>query len=309
MSEAKPRTNISGYFKEISRRLKAQVDVLTPIITHPGEMGDNDHLWFADLVRQHMPKRIGVDTGFVVNRDSDKNSAEWFATTRDHRAEDKSISPQTDILLLDVLLNAPLCSEQAFRVCPIEMVLGVIEVTRHLDSNKLATDLAKIQRVRALADPGKKSYRDSSLTAKRPLRPRAYIVGLGGSISFEQIKSQISAIEDPLRPNAILLLDEVLYIRKPFTLGFFRIEEDVLFQFIAMLRYQIERFPIGSTDLGAYLPGVAELLKGDRKKEEGDQDAAAVSVGPCSLSMECTGPVNLAEVPEEELQSFEETNE
>ncbi len=307
MREAIPRTNISGYFKEISRRLKAQVDVLTPIITHRGEMGDNDHLWFADLIRQHMPHRIGVDTGFVVNHESDKSSEEWFATTEDHRAEDKSIGPQSDILLLDLLLNAPLCSEQAFRVCPIEMVLGVIEVTRHLDSAKLATDLEKLQRVRALADPGKKSYRDPSLTATRPLRPRAYIVGLSGSISFDQVYSKVSAVPDPLRPNAILLLDEVLYIRKPFTLEFYKIEEDVLFQFIAMLRYQIERFPIGSADLGAYLPGVAQLLKSDKHKEDGDE--MPDNVGPCSLSIECTGPVNLGEVPETELQSFEEGEE
>lgn len=261
MTKASPRTNLSGYFKEISRRLQAQVEVLTPIISHHGEMGDNDHLWFADLLRKHMPKRIGVDTGFVVNYESDVNSREWFASTSDHRKEDESIGPQSDILLLDVLENAPLCTEQAFRVCPIEMVLGVVEVTRKLDASKLAVDLRKIQRVRSLADPGKKQYVDRNLTAKRPLRPRAYIVGLKSSITFKEIRKQISEVDDSLRPNVVLPLDKALYIRKPFTTDFHEITEDVLFQFIAVLRMHIERYPIGNTNLNAYLPGVAKLLK------------------------------------------------
>ncbi len=266
MTKAKPRTDLSGYFKEISRRLQAQVEVLTPIITHQGEKGDNDHLWFADLLRKHMPQRIGVDTGFVVNYESDRKSMQWFAETKDHREQDESIGPQSDILLLDVLQNAPLCSEQAFRVCPIEMVLGVIEVTRKLDSAKLANDLKKIQRVRALADPGKKRYIDLHLTSKRPLRPRASVVGLKSSISFDEIKKQISGIHDSLRPNAILLLDKALYIRKPFTMDFFEVKDDLLFQFIAVLRFHIERFPLGNTNLGDYLPKVASFLQDDGRR-------------------------------------------
>ena len=267
MADAKPRTDLSGYFKEISRRLQAQVEVLTPIITHPSEMGDNDHLWFADLLRKQMPQRIGVDTGFVVNCESDANSKDWFATITDHRKEDESISPQSDILILDILENAPLCSEQSFRVCPIEMVLGVIEVTRKLDSTKLSKDLLKIQRIRALANPGNKRYRDSKLTANRPLRPRAYIVGSKSSISFDEIRKQVSEIDDSLRPNAVLLLDKALYVRKPFTTDFHEIKKDLLFQFIAILRMHIEQFPIGNTNLNAYLPGVATLLNDEKNKD------------------------------------------
>lgn len=267
MTNAKPRTDLSGYFKEISRRLQAQVEVLTPIITHPGEMGDNDHLWFADVLRKQMPQRIGVDTGFVVNYESDANSRDWFAKTKDHREEDESIGPQSDILLLDILENAPLCSEQAFRICPIEMVLGVIEVTRMLDSTKLKKDLLKIKRVRSLADLGKKRYRDTKLTDDRPLRPRAYIVGLKSNISFDEVRNQVSEIDDSLRPNAVLLLDKALYVRKPFTTDFHEITEDVLFQFIAVLRMHVERFPIGNINLQDYLPGVATLLRDERTKE------------------------------------------
>ena len=67
-----PRTGLSGYFKGISQRIQTQVSVMSPVIVHSGEMGDNDHQWFAELLRQYLPQRIGVDTGFVVNCDSDK---------------------------------------------------------------------------------------------------------------------------------------------------------------------------------------------------------------------------------------------
>jgi hypothetical protein len=301
MSVAQPRTDISGYFKEISRRLEAQVAILTPIITHAGEMGDNDHLWFAELLRKQMPARIGVDTGFVVNSESDAKSQEWFNTTVDHRAEDESLGPQSDILLLDVLENAPLCSEQAFRVCPVEMVLGVIEVTRKLDAPKLAADLAKISRVRKLAAPDKKKYSVVQSGDPQSLRPRAYIVGFRSTISFDEIKSQISAIDDDLRPNGVLLLDKALYIRRPFTTDFYEIKTDILYQFIAMLRFAIETFPLGNTNLGAYLPGVASLLADQHHPVDGKQN-----VGPCALSCECAiDPIPLNDITKKDLQSFD----
>jgi len=228
MTQAKPRTDLSGYFTEISRRLQTQVEVLTPIIDHPGEMGDNDHLWFADLLRKHLPARIGVDTGFVVNCESDAKSREWFEKTADHRQPDEGIGPQSDILLLDVLENAPLCPELAFRVCPIEMVLGVIEVTRNLDAAKLRKDLAKLQRVRALAAPGKKRYAEGSDHPGNALRPRAYVVGLKSSVSSAEIKGQVEAIDDDLRPNALLLLDRALYIRRPYTTEIYEVTSDIL---------------------------------------------------------------------------------
>ena len=58
-----------------------------------------------------------------------------------------------------------------------------------------------------------------------------------------------------------------------------------------MLRFQIETFPTGSTNLGAYLPGMGELLtdKPSASEENG-------SVGPCTLS---------AEIPTSDLQSFD----
>jgi len=245
-----PRTDLSGYFAAISQRLELQSRIMTPIIVHSGEMGDNDHSAFAELLRQYLPHRVSVDTRFVVNSKSDQKSTMHFKAG-EPRYDDQSIGPQSDILLLDVLNNAPLCNEATFRVCPVEMVLGVIEVTRFLNSEKLAKDLSKLARVRELASV--KCYKSKANTN----RPGAYIVGFGGSLSADEMEKQVSALDDDLRPNAILILNKVLYVRQPYTVKFTRYDSDVLFHFISILRSRIESFPVGSVDLSKYLPAQA----------------------------------------------------
>lgn len=256
--DRKPRTDLSGYFQGISDRLKLQVQTMSPVIVHSGEMGDNDHAWFAEFVRQYLPKRIGVDTGFVVNSQSDNASKEFFSTVAGARHQDDSIGPQSDILLLDILDNAPFCVEKTFRVCPVEMVLGTIEVTRHLDASKLRSDLEKIARVRELAEDKCYSHTDSDFDETACRRPLGYIVGLSGALSLNAIINAVKPIEDNLRPNAIVILDQVLYIRKPYTTEFARIKNDVLFHFLSLLRAHVEAFPRGRTDLRSYLPAVAD---------------------------------------------------
>lgn len=235
------RTTIPEYFSAISERLQRQAQSMTPIITHHGEKGDNDHAWFTDLVRQYIPSRFGVDTGFVVNVNSD-------------------IGPQSDILILDTHNNTPLCSEKVFRVCPIEMVLGLIEFTRNLTKKKLIQELGKIATVRALART--KCYRKGFQNGAEWLRPRSYIVGLKSDITIEHIQEEVNKIDDNDRPNGILLInDDTLYLRHPKTLTFTKYNKDSLFHFLAILRDQISTFPTGLVDLGKYVPAVAEILK------------------------------------------------
>jgi hypothetical protein len=249
-----PRTDLPGYFKGLADRLAHQVRVLTPVIVHSGEMGDNDHLWFTDLLRNYLPTRIGLGTGFVVNAESDKASAQYFAAQAGPRQVDKSVGPQSDILLLDVLNNAPFCPEKSFVVVPVEMVLGVVEVTRHLDAAKLQSDLEKLSRVRQLGKA--KHYRPTASSySSAPFRlPLAYLVGMESSLSEDEITRQVGEMDASLRPDAILMLDKHLLIRKRSTTQFIRVEKDILYHFVAVLRAQVESFPLGSTDLGEYLP-------------------------------------------------------
>jgi hypothetical protein len=250
-SERKRRQSLPGYFKGLSDRLKQQVESMTPVIVHSGEMGDNDHGWFADLLRQYLPQKYGVDTGFVVNKDSDKGSADFFAAGKEPRSQDPYISSQIDILLLDVLHNAPFCSEKSFKVCPIEMVLGAVEVTRFLDACKLREDCNKLSKIKELAR--RKAYvgNHAYLWAGSAITS---VVGLASNLSWETIQEVHTSFERHLRPDMIFLLDKALYYYHEPGDRLVTIVEDRLYHFIALLRHSMDRLPVDSADLLEYLP-------------------------------------------------------
>jgi hypothetical protein len=255
------RTDLPGYFKGLSDRLEYQVRTMTPVIVHSGEMGDNDHQWFAELLRQYLPHRYEVDTGFVVNCDSDKGSADFFSADCAPRTQDPYISNQMDILLLDVMHNAPFCSEKTFKVCPVEMVLGAVEVTRDLNKSKLESDVKKLAKIKELAE--KKQYmnrRFSGDPEKRDLddiyyqRPFTGVVGLGGNLSMQAIDEVVGDCESGRKPDAIFMLNTFLcYYRADGTM-ISLIEKDYLYHFISILRYRLDLHLCDSADLSAYLP-------------------------------------------------------
>ncbi len=261
MSDKNSRTDLPSYFKGLSDRLEHQVKALTPVIVHSGEMGDNDHQWFADLLGQYLPNRYSADTGFVVNCDSDKGSADFFSADSKPRTQDPYISNQIDILLLDVMHNAPFCNEKTFKACPIEMVLGAVEVTRDLDKSKLEADARKLAKLKELAE--KKKYSRFNFTedpARRVIediyyqRPFTCVVGLGGCISREAVEKVVADCPAGRKPDAVFLLNDSLYYIQHDGKIFSVIQADCLYHFISLLRFRLDHHHCDSADLLAYLP-------------------------------------------------------
>lgn len=256
-----PRTDLKGYFQGISQRLDVQASLMTPVIVHSGEMGDNDHGWFSDFLRQYLPQRIGIDTGFVVNCDSDKGSAEFFAANGGARTQDKNIGPQSDILVLDVLNNAPFCVEKSFRVCPVEMVLATIEVTRKLTMSKLHDDCDKIGRVREMSERKRFSHFDHENPEGRELY--GFLVAFESDIEEKTLIDTIQKLAPNRRPVAVLIVNKALYTwfgEKQFILP-----DASLFKFLALVRRLVEGLPLGSTDLYTYLPPMAHIYDASKK--------------------------------------------
>jgi hypothetical protein len=260
-SSKMPRMSLPGYFKGLSDRLESQVKTMTPVIVHSGEMGDNDHLWFADLLRQYLPLRYGVDTGFVVNCESDRGSADFFKADAKPRDQDPHISSQMDTLLLDVMHNAPFCVEKTFKVCPVEMVLGAVEVTRDLDKQKLKDDVNKLAKLKELAE--KKRYLNCEFTQDQEKReeediyyqrPLACVVGLGGSLSKEAVQEVADECEPGRKPDIVFLLNKALYYIRDDGQVMSEVQSDHLYQFIAIVRHRLDLHHCDSVDLSAYLP-------------------------------------------------------
>lgn len=198
--------------------------------------------------------RIGLGKGYVINSLTDRES------TENHDGSQKyGMSPSIDIVMYDQLHNAPLSCEMSFQVFPVEMVLGCIEVTRYLDSKKLASDLEKLARVRRLADVKVygRSYAAGPGTNRRPL---AFIFAISSSISNKEIHRQVSSLHDELRPQAILILDRGLFVRRGASSDLLWIEENAFFHFFAYLRSRVERFGLGRTELRKYVDEAGSVL-------------------------------------------------
>ena len=134
---------VKAYYSALQRILNLQRGILTGVLTHRGERGHNDEERLRHFLRQVLPKRFGLGTGFIV-------SANPHATA----------SNQTDIIISDQYMNSPIHRELAAEVYPIETVLAMIEVKGTLSSKKdektgktdFGSTLDSISKVRELAD-------------------------------------------------------------------------------------------------------------------------------------------------------------
>ena len=266
-----PRKSVDlpRYYDGMKDILQRQADDLTSAIPHQGEKGRNDEERFRQWLRRYLPVVFGVDTGFAVRGEKfqyrvDEQGRNIYEKVQ---VDAPYQSPQMDVLITDLRHNAPLCAEEETNIFPIEMVLAAIEITRDLNRTKLRGDLEKLATLRAIA--GVKNYAGSDDGAAS-LRPMAYIVGLGGSISEDAIEKEIAEIDDDLRPNGILHLDRGYYHREPYTTKVFRIEKAPLFHFAAFLRARLARFPVAPANLSSYVPAVGKPCGGEQENVPGD---------------------------------------
>jgi hypothetical protein len=155
-----------------------------------------------------------------------------------------------DILLLDVLDNAPFCVEKTFKVCPVEMVVGAVEVTRNLDVAKLQADCAKLSRVKHLAE--KRCY--TNQVAPPCWQPITFVVGFTSNLSEGALEEVVKSIDPPLRPDGILLHDKAFYWLPHSGCNRQTFARDPLFHFIGILRQELDRRRSYGADLRAYLP-------------------------------------------------------
>ena len=135
------------------------------------------------------------------------------------------------------------------------MVLGTIEVTRSLTTAKLDDDLAKIARVRKLAETRKFAHFDHENPENRPLF--GYLVAFDSNVTENTLRKKVEAIPPEQRPHAVLVLNQAMYAWMDTA---YRLEEDSLFKFLAYVRHTLEAQPLGSVDLYGYIPPMAQSL-------------------------------------------------
>jgi hypothetical protein len=103
--------SLPAYWDGIAEALSARLSASKKYLRHP-VAGFSAEGYYIDLLREYVPKRYAVESGFVINAAGNR-------------------SQHLDIIVADTFHIPPLCSEPTYRVFAAESVCAVIEVTTY----------------------------------------------------------------------------------------------------------------------------------------------------------------------------------
>lgn len=126
------------YLEILLDRLTGHADVMRHYLQHRGTLGFAAEAGVRDVLRQVLPRRLAVTSGFLRT-----NGGALIAKT-----PAGAMSPQTDIIIYDALRACPLYSVDGVEIIAASDALGVIEVK---DSKQGEADLLIPQRRKAIA--------------------------------------------------------------------------------------------------------------------------------------------------------------
>ena len=125
--------DLDSLFEGSLLRLRTEAEYFSRLTDHNPELGRLNKSHLVKLLRDYLPPKIGVGTGFIVSGGT-------------HLRQ----SPQCDIVLYDALNNAPLYKSDTWSIFPIEMVYGVIEVKTTLNNASLKEAFDKCAAIRKM---------------------------------------------------------------------------------------------------------------------------------------------------------------
>lgn len=251
---AKPHVTYSALLKQrLATHEQSARDI---IVAHQGEKGRTVEAAIRGVLREILPGRYEIGTGFIINCK-------------------REISSQLDIVIYDRINNAPIELAGSLGVYPIECVFGFIEVKSRLasrDIEKYARDVSQIRRM-ALH----KVYRDfeqikfeeteetiagtalESIARSQTLPPRAFLFAhdcyaKNYSTLEKQLMSTMQKYEAHVHALCILeknwCISQRVYLKR---YQFQKIDGDAFAGFHTRVLSALESFPRGSMHLDSYL--------------------------------------------------------
>lgn len=145
------------FFEKVEATLLAKFNE-APVVTHPGDKGDNREEILRDFLREHLPAKYGVLKGQIISKDGE-------------------ISHSADVIVYDAV-NCPVLYQARTAVVPVEGVYGIIEVKSRLSKTEIVDAMVKIADFKRMAprDLGVISTREY-VTVHRPSRPFGIVFG------------------------------------------------------------------------------------------------------------------------------------
>jgi len=183
------RVQVEDLFTAIEQKLRADFTHLSGSIKHSPSKGRwREAQVIEEFLRLFLPRNVAVAHGGEVVSVGQKTSAEC------------------DVVVFDPTVP-PLLEAVSFRVLPVEIVFGVIEVKSHLDGAKLKTSIEKLQAIKRLE---KKAFLSTPVTSRPPLRlygeewdffPVATFIFAFDSISLRRLGRLLAQLQADVEPR------------------------------------------------------------------------------------------------------------
>lgn len=265
MKRTKNSPGVPSYFSAIQKILEIQRDILTGVLPHNNERGRNDEQRLINFLRQVLPQRFGMGTGFVVSSDSHAGS-----------------SRQNDIIISDEFFNSPLHRELSAQVYPIETIYATIEVKGTLskcgrsdgktDFDQVLDNILKIRQlakkkhyVEYRSEPKIKKKPNQLMTKKRSisntLPPRGYLFAYHTD-DWNELDDFVASLKAALQKHkkthihgAIVLNKNWFVKQKPYSdedIALIGYEDNCLLRFTNSLLDGIQSMPMNMIDLDRY---------------------------------------------------------
>jgi hypothetical protein len=162
MTENDQRSKFVTLLEGLRKQLQNEAAYFSSTADHQGEKGRLNEKHLERVLRQHLPDKYGIGTGFIVS------------SKTVHRTD----HPQLDLIIYDRLNNAPLYYSDGFGIFPIEMVYAYMEVKTTLNATAIDKAFETNARVRALQHD--KYYEGEGGNS---LAPRFYIFAYGSEVT------------------------------------------------------------------------------------------------------------------------------
>ena len=123
---------VTEYWKNVVKQMESQSDAIRrDFAQHRPSAGDNREDIVEKFLKQHLPKRFGISTGFVFSHDI-------------------RLSKQADLLIVDDQNNFSFYPDDRNQIWPVEAVYALIEVKTKLNRTDLEEAIAKGRRFKQL---------------------------------------------------------------------------------------------------------------------------------------------------------------
>lgn len=123
---------LDSIFDGLSSKLQAEFDFLSSQFTHRPSKGMAREYVLKELLRQHLPQKLGIGSGMVISSDG-------------------VVSKQMDIVIYDALNTPIMYAASDIQIFPVECVYAVIEVKSLLNSSELRKSTDNIRSIKNMS--------------------------------------------------------------------------------------------------------------------------------------------------------------